>query len=100
MSLGEYFQVKRHFIQNGHLPVSAAPDTLERNMLKEMNVLAYCDRMGKVGAEGKSGYVMLGYDDIYAIEYFMNLYWRIGNTRGKWIFIRLSSGRCVITKGL
>ena len=25
MSLGEYFQVKRHFIQNGHLPVSAVP---------------------------------------------------------------------------
>ena len=79
MSLGEYFQVKRHFIQNGHLPVSAAPDTLERNMLKEMNVLAYCDRMGKVGAEGKSGYVMLGYDDIYAIEYFYEpvlAYWK------------------------
>ena len=44
-----------------------------------MNVLAYCDRLGKVGAEGKSGYVMLGYDDIYAIEYFYEpvlAYWK------------------------
>ena len=62
-------------------------------MLKEMNGWRI-DRMGKVGAEGKSGYVMLGYDDIYAIEYFYEpvlAYWK---HQGKVDIYQASSGRC------
>ena len=32
--------------------------------------MVLCDRIGKVGAKPVEGYVMLGYDDIYSIQYF------------------------------
>ncbi|WP_242489719.1 DUF5127 domain-containing protein [Bacteroides thetaiotaomicron] len=39
----------------------------------------YTENLGKVDNQGKSGYVMLGYDDIYSIEYFYErrmAYWK------------------------
>ena len=41
--------------------------------------MAYTENLGKVDNQGKSGYVMLGYDDIYSIEYFYErrmAYWK------------------------
>lgn len=79
MSLGDYFDVKESFISNGKLPVSVAPAGMCRDLYKQMNVLAYCNDLGKVTSEGKSGYVMLGYDDRYSIEYFFEpimAYWK------------------------
>lgn len=79
MSLGEYFAVKKEFIANGKLPVSADPKTLSRNMGEEMTVLAFAEDLGEIDAKGKAGFVMLGYDDRYSIEYFFEHllpYWK------------------------
>lgn len=79
LSLGDYFAVKKEFITNGKLPVSVDPNTLSRNMGEQMTALAYAENLGEVDEKGKSGYVMLAYDDRYSIEYFFEQllpYWK------------------------
>ncbi len=43
-----------------------------------MTALGYSRNLGKVGSDKKSGFIMLGYDDIYSIQYFeknLKAYW-------------------------
>ena len=70
MSLGEYYQMKQQFATKGSLLPSADPKSLSPDMRESMSVLAYTEDLGKIGKEGNSGYLMLGYDDVYSIEYF------------------------------
>ncbi len=47
-------------------------------MAKKMTALGYSRNLGKVGSDKKSGFIMLGYDDIYSIQYFeknLKAYW-------------------------
>jgi len=79
MSLGEYYQMKEQFATKGALLPSADPKSLSPDMRESMTVLAYTENLGKIGKEGNSGYLMLGYDDIYSIEYFYKrrmAYWK------------------------
>lgn len=79
MSLGEYFSMKQHFIDKGELEKSTPSKNLPIDLTKFMTVLAYSENLGNVDKEGKSGYLMLGYDDIYSIEYFYKrrlAYWK------------------------
>lgn len=39
-------------------------------MIKQMTALAYSDNLGNVTTSGTSGYVMIGYNDLYSIQYF------------------------------
>lgn len=79
LSLGEYFGMKDEFVASGKLKASTATSQLPRNMTESMTVLAYTHNLGAIDGEGKTGYVMLGYDDIYSIEYFSKrrmAYWK------------------------
>ena len=77
MKLGEYHTVKSEFNESGAL--SATNGNVSQNMQEEMPVLAYSRNLGKVDASSSNGYLMVGYDDLYSIQYFNeNLmpYWK------------------------
>lgn len=79
LSLGEYFGMKDEFATTGKLKTSTSPHQLPGNMADSMSVLAYTDNLEAVDDTGKTGYLMLGYDDIYSIEYFSKrrmAYWK------------------------
>ena len=77
MSIGNYYDMKASFISQGKL----LPNTqnVESSGLDTMPAMAYTEDMGEVDKSGKSGFLMLGYDDIYALEYFFErrqAYWK------------------------
>lgn len=68
-SSGNHRTVKEQFATTGKL----IPENREKkiyHMVKEMPVMAISEEMGQVGAKAASGYVMIGYDDIYSVQYF------------------------------
>lgn len=77
VSLGNYYGMKNEFATKGSLlPTQAECVTRHAD---QMPAMAYTDDLGEVGTDGKSGFLMLGYDDIYAIEYFYQprmAYWK------------------------
>lgn len=79
LSIGDYFGMKNAFIETGKLLSGKPTAPLRSDLDKEIPVLAYSQQLGKVGKEGKDGYLMIGYDDVYAIEYFFErrmAYWK------------------------
>ena len=77
LSIGNYYDMKQAFITNGKL-LPNSQDSITRSE-SDMPAMAYTENLGKVDNQGKSGYVMLGYDDIYSIEYFYErrmAYWK------------------------
>jgi hypothetical protein len=75
LSIGNYYDMKQAFITNGKL----LPNSQNFITRSDMPAMAYTENLGKVDNQGKSGYVMLGYDDIYSIEYFYErrmAYWK------------------------
>ena len=78
MSLGNYHTLKKDFKANGKLSPEASTASLSPNMQEEMSILAYCNDLGKVSAPA-NGYMMIGYDDLYSIQYFKDNrlpYWK------------------------
>ncbi|WP_455628529.1 glutaminase domain-containing protein [Parabacteroides chinchillae] len=77
MSIDEYYASKGAFMANGKL--SGRTEDVSPDMQKQMTVLAYADNLGKVSSNTASGHVMIGYDDIYSIQYFGDnrmAYWK------------------------
>lgn len=77
VSLGDYNDMKSSFASTGKLLPSQA-EMITRNA-NQMPSMAYMDNLGEVSAEGKSGFIMIGYDDIYSIEYMFQrrmAYWK------------------------
>lgn len=77
LSIGKYHDMKQSFISSGKL-LPNSQDYVTR-CESDMPTMAYTENLGKVGVQGKSGYVMVGYDDIYSIEYFYErrmAYWK------------------------
>lgn len=73
---------KKEFVENGKLSGTINKD-LSPNMANQMTALAFSQEVGKVGAKPVSNKIMIGYDDIYSIQYFtenLRPYW---NTDGK-----------------
>ena len=77
VSLGDYEEMKASFAQEGELlPTKAEVITRKAD---EMPAMAYSDDLGAVSSTGKSGFMMVGYDDIYSIEYMFErrmAYWK------------------------
>lgn len=76
-ALGTYYGLKRSFLDEG--TISPEFYSLESTGQQTMPVMAYTDNLGKVDVDGKSGFLMLGYDDVYALEYFYKrrqAYWK------------------------
>lgn len=79
LNIGDYFRMKNVFIETGKLLSGKPTAPLRSDLDKEIPVLAYSQQLGNVGKEGKDGYLMIGYDDVYAIEYFFErrmAYWK------------------------
>ena len=69
VGIGDYFETKEAFIQNGQLPKSL--NKLTASMTRQMPAMAYVDKIGAVSGKATSkGYLMLAYDDIKSIQYF------------------------------
>lgn len=77
MNFGDYWTPKKEFKETGKISVQQ-PVSLPEQMSKNMTVLAYSKDLGKVSSRLVSDYIMLGYDDIYSIQYFeknLKAYW-------------------------
>lgn len=77
--IGEYNEMKKHFIEQGTTALNELAGIPDEN---STTVLTYCEDLGKV-ASSSNGFIMLGYDDIYAIQYFHDnrqAYWKHNGT--------------------
>ena len=76
-SIGKKNELRNAFLTDGSLPNSL--QDVRSSGLESMPGMACVENLGKVDHSGKSGYVMLGYDDVYALEYFYKrrmAYWK------------------------
>jgi Domain of unknown function (DUF1793). len=68
-ALGTYQSEKEGFASTGILE-SAKVQKMTTKMTPDMPVMACAQQMGKVSANGSAGRIMIGYDDLYSIQYF------------------------------
>lgn len=76
-TIDEYYAAKKAFMQTGRLRTDSM--SASGDMRQQMTVLAYTDPIGKVSGETVSGHLMIGYDDLYSIQYFQDNrmpYWK------------------------
>ncbi|MCP9612533.1 glutaminase family protein [Coprobacter tertius] len=67
--IGRAAVVQEAFVKNSALD-NSADETLTGDISEEMEVLAISDNLQKVGEKPVCGYIMVGYDDRYSIQYF------------------------------
>ncbi len=78
MTIADYYTPKKAFVTNGQVE-NQANQKLDGHMDREMIAMAYSENLGHVAAEKVGGHIMIGYDDLYSIQYFgENLlpYWK------------------------
>ena len=68
-AMGNYTAIKKEFVTNGQLKPSHA-SKLTSLMTNNMPVMACADQLGAVAGKSVTGNIMIGYDDLYAIQYF------------------------------
>ncbi len=66
---GDYIQTKKDFVATGKI-TSNSETKLITHMEKKMDVLACVEELGNVSSKAVTGKIMLGYDDLYSIQYF------------------------------
>lgn len=77
VSLGDYSGMKESFAKNGTLASSKTKWITRRE--ENTPAMAYVHNFGTVTKDGKDGFMMIGYDDIYSIEYMYEKrmgYWK------------------------
>lgn len=77
ISLGDYSGMKEAFVKNGTLASSKTKWITRRE--ENTPAMAYVHNFGTVTKDGKDGFLMIGYDDIYSIEYMYEKrmgYWK------------------------
>lgn len=78
MMVADYYTPKENFVKKGKIS-NSIDRKLSGNMNQEMIALAYSEDLGKVGKKEAKGHLLIGYDDLYSIQYFgENLmpYWK------------------------
>ncbi len=78
ISLGDYSGMKEAFVKNGTLASSKTKWITRREEKILLQWLMYII-FGTVTKDGKDGFLMIGYDDIYSIEYMYEKrmgYWK------------------------
>ena len=68
-ALGNFETIKQGFSTTG-IVESTGEQKIVANMSKEMPVMACAQQLGQVSERSASGKIMIGYDDLYAIQYF------------------------------
>lgn len=84
VSLGDYYGMKESFVKNGTL--ASSKTKWETRKEENTPAMAYTHNLGMVSQNGKEGFMMIGYDDIYSIEYMYESVWDIGS-----MMVRLQS---------
>lgn len=77
VEVGKSETVKQDFASNGQLK-NEVDRSLIGDLTEQLEVLAIAEQFPEVGKEVVSGYVMIGYDDLFPIQYFgenMRPYW-------------------------
>ena len=77
IGLGDYYTMKKDFMKEGTITSTKTKWTTRK--AEDMPAMAYTDNLGSVSSNGKDGYLMMGYDDIYCIEYMYEkrmAYWK------------------------
>ena len=67
-AIGDYFGLKKDFITSGK--VNSSDASITTTMGEKLPVLAIADQVGKVSTKASSGFIMVGYDDIFSLQYF------------------------------
>ena len=68
VGIGNYFDTKMAFAQNGTLP--EVKTEITSNLVKAMPAMVCINKVEKVSAVPTKGYVMIAYDDLESIQYF------------------------------
>ncbi len=68
-ALGGYQTIKQGFTTTGILE-STGEQKLITKMFPEMPVMACAQQLGQVSEKGNAGKILIGYDDLYSIQYF------------------------------
>ncbi len=68
-AMGNYNTIKQDFATNGKLK-SGTESKQIAHMAEAMPVMAFVHQLGKVETKPVCGKIMLGYDDLYAIQYY------------------------------
>ncbi|MDR3140212.1 MAG: DUF4965 domain-containing protein [Tannerellaceae bacterium] len=79
LCMGDYYFMKEDFIKRGKFGSTMFKEDIPANMYEHMTALSYIEDFETIGNESKSGFLMLGYDDVYSIEYFYKrrlAYWK------------------------
>ena len=75
IGMGGYHQMKKHFTENGTASMEGVPNV---DVNAAEGVLCFSENLGKVTSPA-NGFLMIGYDDLYAIQYFNEnrmAYWK------------------------
>jgi len=68
-AMGPYKDIKEEFVATGKL-TSPAGDLIKATMDESMPVMAFSRSLGMVSGESVNGLMLIGYDDLYSIQYF------------------------------
>lgn len=76
-AIGNTAGIQSKFIESGSLDNTYQPNATG-DLTANLEALSIAHKLGEVGTKTSTGYIMLGYDDIYSIQYFgdnLRPYW-------------------------
>ena len=68
-AIGDYFNIKEQFLSDGQF-ADSGNDKMTGKMTNGIPVMSYVHQLGSISSKPVSGNILIGYDDLYAIQYF------------------------------